>query len=95
MPNLTKQSRYRKKMYDVVHDIIGRNLTPEEHEQMRNVVREYLSHCDEYARAVEALHKGPLVHKLVCKDCSAAKTVTGHKEFKNAYKGKRRGFVAE
>lgn len=82
-------------MYDLIHEIIGRTLTPEEHENLKEVIREYLSQCDEFARATEALHKGPLTHKLICKNCAATKEVVGHKEFKNAYKGKRRGFVAD
>lgn len=82
-------------MYDVIHDIIGRVTTPEEHQRLKEVIREYLSHCDEYANAVEALHKGPLTHELVCKECASKKTVVGYKEFRNAYKGKRRGFVAD
>lgn len=81
----------RKELYALFSNILGREITADEHQQIKFIVENYIKSV---FSGLE-INEKPRTHKLICSECAASKTVIGHKEIKNVYKGKRRGFVAD
>lgn len=87
---LPAKASVRRKVYDLIRGIIERDMTIPEQESVRNAVNEYVNAVLDQ----KEVQLTPMTHTLICRDCAKKRVVTGHKEFTNAYKGKRRGFVA-
>lgn len=81
----------RKQLYALLGSIIDRKLTIDEHNQVKDVTEAYIKGVLNGL----SINEKPRTHHLICSKCAATKTVTGYKEVKNAYKGKRRGFIAD
>ena len=85
------QSQTRQKVYDVISSVIERNLTPEEHNKVRDILKEYLKSCSEYSELIKANEKKPTEHVLICGKCNKKVHALGYDERKKA----RRTFVSE
>lgn len=74
-----------------MRDVLGRNLTVSEQDKVRTAINS----CIDSFIGHKEWNLTPRTHHLICSECAAKKTVAGQKEIKNAYRGKRRGFVAD
>lgn len=81
----------RKQMYALLEAVIDRELTHDEHNQVKTITEAYIKGV---LNGLD-INETPRTHYLICTECAAKKTVVGYKEIKSVYKGKRRGFVAE
>ena len=75
-----------------MHELLGRNLSPDEHDTLREIINTRIETETEWLKTMQNLQRRE--HKLICSECAKSKTVFGGREIRNAYKGKRRGFVA-
>lgn len=91
IPQTPSKKAVRKDVYDIMQKVLGRELTIDEHTEVRQTVNMYLEDVANYQKLIET----PREHHLICSECAAKKTVVGYKQIKNVYKGKRRGFVSE
>jgi len=84
-----KQSKQRKKMYDFVHEIIGRNLTKEEHNTFKGLIKDFFDSTDKFVAYKEALNAKPIEHVLTCGTCKKTVTAFGYDQHQKA----RRKFI--
>ena len=84
-----KQSAHRKKMYDFVHDIIGRTLTKEEHNTMKGLIKDFFNSTDKFVAYKAALGAQPIEHVLTCGTCKRMEKAVGYKEHQKT----RRKFI--
>lgn len=84
-----KQSAQRKKMYDFVHEIIGRNLTKEEHNTLKGLIKDFFDSTDKFVAYKEALGAKPVEHILTCGTCKRSEKAIGYK----AHQKTRRKFI--
>lgn len=77
-------------MYDTIHAIVGRNVTPEERDAFKASIRGYLNSCKEYADYIKANEREPIEHILICGKCNKKEIALGYDERKK----KRRTFVS-
>lgn len=78
-------SKVRKEIYSTIFEITGTHPDKEQRQKIQAAVRTYVTEANELQEFLRKPHK----HMLVCKKCQAEELVVG----RNAYKGKRRGFV--
>jgi len=83
--NLTA-GNYRKQIYSVIQDTIGRNLTENEHKFLSNILKAYVN-----AHApTKPLETAPLKHLWTCTNCAKELVVVGkHENKKIIIKAKR------
>lgn len=84
-----KLSAHRKKMYDFIHQIIGRNLTVEEHDTFKGLIRDFFENTDKFVAYRKALNAQPVEHILTCGSCRRIEKAIGYDE----HQKKRRKFV--
>lgn len=89
MAKEVKQSQTRDKMYKYVGSLLGRSLTPTEHDEFRQIIKDYFSSTEEFVRYQEALRAKPLEHKLICGNCKRVEAAIGYKDKQK----KRRAFI--
>ena len=76
-------------MYDFVHKIIGRNLSPDEHENFKAIIQRFFESTDKFIAYKAALNSGPVEHVLTCSICKKTETAVGYDQYKKT----RRKFI--
>lgn len=76
-------------MYDFVHEIIGRNLTDEEHNTFKGLIKDFFDSTDKFVAYKEALNAKPIEHVLTCGTCKKTVTAFGYDQHQKA----RRKFI--
>lgn len=71
---------YRKDIYQIIKEMIGRNLTESEHQKLKTEIQGYLIEHG------EAIYKGntpvaPTVHHVICKQCTKVIVAEGYDKF--------------
>lgn len=80
-PAIKSTGEYRKEVYALFEEIVGRAMTSEEHEKLKAILKDYLA---EHRVVVDS--SKPHEHIFTCANCRKAKRVVGHQATKRMKK---------
>lgn len=72
---------YRKEVYHAIQQVIGRELSPNEHKYLSNLFKDYVaSHAPQTRIVYQNLDGKPIVRTYICGKCKKERTIEGKKQ---------------
>ncbi len=72
---------YRKEVYHCIQQVIGRELSSNEHKYLSNLLKDYVaSHAPEIRIITQNRDGSPIVRTYICGKCKKERTIVGKKQ---------------